>query len=332
LYIFQFAAISTARILRGFALSSCGERAFVAGESTKTVWYAVVANAAIAVVKGVAGALTGSSALLAEAAHSVADTANQGMLRVSLGLGERPPDEEHPFGYGKERFFWTLLASIVIFLAGAVFAVGHGVMTLLHPSTEKSFTVVYATIAFAFVAEGISFWRALRQTRGEVRDTGVPFVKYVRQSKDPTVKTVVSEDAAALVGLTIALVGTALAQVTGRPEFDSAAAITVGVLLMCVAVLVGRDARGLLIGEAAPSAERDRLRDVIAGHDGIDGIRDLRTMYVGPQSLLVAARVDLADGVSGEQVEELAAQIDRALRDAVPAVDQVFLDPTGRRE
>jgi cation diffusion facilitator family transporter len=309
-----------------------GERALVAGESTKTVRYAIAANLAIAVVKGVAGAFTGSSALLAEAAHSVADTANQGMLRVSLSLGDRQPDEEHPFGYGKERFFWTLLASIVIFLAGAVFAVGHGVMTLAHPGNKESFTIVYATIAFAFVAEGISFWRALRQTRGEVRDAGVPFVKYVRQSKDPTVKTVVSEDAAALAGLAIALLGTALAQLTGRPQFDSAASIAVGVLLMCVAVLVGRDARGLLIGEAAPRAERDHLRELIAAHDGVDGVRDLRTMYLGPESLLVAARVDLADGVSGQQVEHLAAAIDQALREAVPAVDQVFLDPTGRAE
>ena len=304
----------------------------MAGESAKTVWYAVAANAAIAVAKGVAGAFTGSSALLAEAAHSVADTSNQGMLRVSLSLGERPPDEEHPFGYGKERFFWTLLASVVIFLAGAVFAVGHGVMTLIHPSKKESFAVVYATIAFAFVAEGVSFWRALRQTRGEVREVGVPFVKYVRQSKDPTVKTVVSEDAAALVGLAVALLGTALAQLTGRAAFDSAAAITVGVLLMGVALLVGRDARGLLIGEAAPRAERDRLRELITAHEGVDAVRDLRTMYVGPQSLLVAARIDLADGVSAEEVEKLAAEIDRALRHAVPAVDQVFLDPTGRRE
>ena len=304
----------------------------MAGESEKTVWYAVAANATIAVVKAVAGVFTGSSALLAEAAHSVADTTNQGMLRVSLSLGERPPDEEHPFGYGKERFFWTLLASILIFLAGAVFAVGHGVMTLLHPAKKESFAVVYATIAFAFVAEGVSFWRALRQTRDEVREAGVPFLKYVRQSKDPTVKTVVSEDAAALLGLAIALAGTLLAQLTDTAAFDGAAAIAVGVLLMCVAVLVGRDARGLLIGEAAPRAERDRLRDVIAAHNGVDGVRDLRTMYVGPQSLLVAARIDLADGLSAEDVEELAEAIDRDLRRAVPAVDQVFLDPTGRGE
>jgi cation diffusion facilitator family transporter len=305
----------------------------VAGASTKTVWYAIAANAAIAVVKAVTGSLTGSSALLAEAAHSVADTANQGMLRVSLTLGERPPDEEHPFGYGKERFFWTLLASIVIFLAGAVFAVGHGTLTLLHPPTKKeSFTVVYATIAFAFVAEGISFWRATAQTREQVRTAGVPFVKHVRQSKDPTVKTVLSEDAAAIAGLVIALVGTALAQATGNPAFDGSAAIAVGILLMVVAVLVGRDTRGLLIGEAAPREERERLRAVIADRNGVDQVRELLTMYVGPESLLVAARIDLADDMPAAEIEALVDEIDQALRGAVPAVSEVFLDPTGRRE
>ena len=305
----------------------------MAGDSKRTVWYAIAANAAIATVKGAAGALTGSSALLAEAAHSVADTANQGMLRASLTLGEQPRDEEHPFGYGKERFFWTLLASIVIFLAGAVFAVGHGTLTLLRPPTKKEdFTLVYATITFAFVAEGISLWRAASQTRQEVHDAGVPFVKHVRQGKDPTVKTVLSEDAAAIAGLLIALMGTALTQATGKSAFDGAAAIGVGILLMVVAVLVGRDARGLLIGEAAPREERDRLRAVIADRKGVDRVRELLTMYVGPESLLVAARIDLSDDLPAMDVEALAAEIDKDLRRAVPGVSEVFLDPTGRKE
>jgi cation diffusion facilitator family transporter len=304
-----------------------------AGGEKKTVWYAVAANAAIAIAKAAAGMLTGSSALLAEAAHSIADTTNQGLLRVSLTLGERPPDEEHPFGYGKERFFWTLLASVVIFLAGAVFAIGDGTMRLISPpAKQESFLVVYGTIAFAFVAEGISFWRAIGQTRDAQRTAGVPLTKFVRQSKDPTVKTVVSEDAAALVGLVIAAVGTALTQLTGRSQFDAAAAIAVGVLLVWVAIAVGRDTKGLLIGEASPRAERDRLRDVILRHSGVDDVRDLRTMYVGPDSLLVAARVDLADGLAADRIEALAAAIDADLREAVPAVDQVFLDPTGSRE
>lgn len=305
----------------------------MAGDEKRTVWYAVAANAAIAIAKGVAGVTTGSSALLAEAAHSVADTANQGMLRVSLSLGERPPDEEHPFGYGKERFFWTLLASVVIFLAGAVFAIGNGTLRLISPSAKKeSFIVVYATIAFAFVAEGISFWRAVRQTREAHAKSGVSFVKFIRQSKEPTIKTVFSEDAAALVGLVIALAGTVLSQVTGRQAFDAAAAITVGVLLVWVAIAVGRDTKGLLIGEAAPRAERDTIRELIEQHDGIERVRDLRTMYIGPDSLLVAARIDLHGDLTSDEIEALAARVDRALRDEVPTVDQVFLDPTSRRE
>lgn len=304
----------------------------MASASKKTVLIAVAANATIATVKGVAGTLSGSSALLAEAAHSVADTTNQLLLFVSIGLGEREPDEEHPFGYGKERFFWTLLAAVLIFLAGAVFSIGEGVLRLLRPPTkEESFGIAYATIAFAFVAEGISFVRAIRQTRREAREAGVPLLKHVRQSKDPTVKAVLTEDTTDLVGLLFALGGVGLAQATGRDAWDAGAAILVGWLLVVVAVQLGRDTKGLIIGEAAPQAERRRLRETIERHPEVVGVRDLKTMYVGPESLVVAARVDLNDGLEAGRVEELAAQIDRELRDAVPTVREVFLDPTGAR-
>jgi cation diffusion facilitator family transporter len=275
--------------------------------------------------------ISGSSALLAEAAHSVADTTNQLLLLVSIGLGERPPDEEHPFGYGKERFFWTLLAAVMIFLAGAVFSVGEGVLRLVRPPREgESFLLAYATIAFAFVAEGISFVRAMRQTRREARAAGVGVLKHVRQSKDPTVKAVLAEDSADLIGLSIALGGIALAQITGHDGWDAGAAILVGCLLVTVAFELGRDTKGLLIGEAAPAAERQRLRETIESRPEVVALRELLTMYVGPEALLVTARVDLADGLDSARVEELAAAIDRDLREAVPTVTQVFLDPTGR--
>jgi cation diffusion facilitator family transporter len=293
------------------------------------VLYALAANAAVAVVKGAAGVVTGSSALLAEAAHSVADTANQGLLLVSLSLGERPPDEEHPFGHGKERFFWTLLAAVVVFVAGAVFAVGEGVLRLLRPLMESvPYSIVYGTIAFAFVAEGISWVRAIRQTRDELRASGVSPAAYLRHGKDPTLKLVVSEDTAAVVGLVIALAGTVLAQVTGNRAFDAAAAILVGLLLIGIAIAIGSDAKGLLIGEASPPEERETLRRTIAARPEIDDVVDLLTMYIGPTSLLVAARVDLADGLTSEQVEAASDELDRELRAVVAAVDQVFLDPT----
>ena len=311
-------------------MAADGNGAGVAGESKKTVLVAVTANATIATAKGIAGALSGSSALLAEAAHSVADTTNQLLLLVSIGQGEREPDEEHPFGYGKERFFWTLLAAVLIFLAGAVFSIGEGVWRLLKPTGKESFALAMGTIAFAFVAEGASFVRAIRQVRREAREAGVPLVKYIRQSKDPTVKAVLSEDATDLVGLLFALGGIGLAQATGRDAWDAGAAILVGCLLAAVAAQLGRDTKGLLLGEAAPAAERARLRETIERHPEVVGVRDLKTMYVGPESLVVAARVDLDDGIDAGRVEELAAQIDRELRDAVPTVREVFLDPTGR--
>jgi cation diffusion facilitator family transporter len=324
--IFQFPA--TTKAIDPTALRENGR---VAGGSKKTVLIAVSANATIAAVKGVAGAISGSSSLLAEAAHSVADTSNQLMLLVSISLGEREPDEEHPFGYGKERFFWTLLAAVLIFLAGAVFSIGQGVLEIIRRKQENGFWIAIGTIVFAGVAEGISFARALRQTRGEARDAGVPFVKYIRESKDPTVKAVISEDATDLVGLLFAAAGVTLAEVTGNPVFDGAGAVLVGVLLVVVAWLLGHDTKGLLIGEAAPRRERETLRRTIEQHDEVECVRDLRTMYIGPDSLLVAARVDLVDDLPARRVETLADEIERDLKRAVPTVGEVFLDPTGAR-
>ena len=301
----------------------------MASGSKKTVLVAVGANATIAVVKGVAGAISGSSALLAEAAHSVADTSNQLLLLVSIRLGERPPDEEHPFGYGKERFFWTLLAAVIIFLAGAVFSIGDGILRLVRGAAKESFALAIGTIGFAAVAEGISFARAIRQARREANEAGVPLLKYVRQSKDPTVKAVLSEDTTDLIGLAVAAVGIVLAELTGSEGWDSGAAIAVGALLVVVAFQLGRDTKGLLLGEAAPRAERDQLRETIERFDEVRAVRDLRTMYTGPESLLVAARVDFADGLPAGRVERIAEQIEHDLRERVPAVDQVFLDPTG---
>ena len=159
----------------------------------------------------------------------------------------------------------------------------------------------------------------------------MPLVKHIRQSKDPTVKAVLSEDASDLVGLLFALGGVGLAQATGHDAWDAGAAILVGALLVFVAFQLGRDTKGLIIGEAAPRAERERLRKAIKRHPEVVEVLELKTMYVGPESLVVAARVDLDDGLDAGRVEELATQIDRELREAVPTVREVFLDPTGAR-
>ena len=293
----------------------------------KTVLIALVANVAIMLVKAFAGVVSGSAAMLAEAAHSVADTSNQGLLLTSIKLGARGADAEHPFGYGKERFFWSFLAAVLIFVAGAVFSIGQGVLELVRPENESSYALVYGTLAFAFVAEGASLLRAVRQTRREAREAGKGWLEYIRESTEPTAKTVVGEDLVAVAGVLIAAIGVGLHQATGNSASDAAAAIAVGVMLVYVAFVLGRNFKELLIGAGAQPEDVERIREIAEGESGIDEVLDLRTMYVGPRSLLVALRADLGDGIDAEQI---ANDLDEKLRKAVPDVSEVFLDPTPR--
>lgn len=303
-----------------------------ASQTKRTVWYAFFANLAIAVAKGIGGALSGSSAMLAEAAHSLADTTNQVFLRISLSRADRGSDEQHPFGYGQERFFWAFLAAVFIFVAGSLFSIFEGVERLTKPPEESAIGIPLAVLAVAFAAEGISWLRAVRQTRAEARERSMPFMRFIRESRDPTAKTVVFEDSAALVGVLLAAAGITLDHVTGAHVFDASASIGIGILLAAVAVTLGRDVKGLLLGEAALPEERERMCKALGSHDGVDEVLELRTMALGPNALLVAARLDLADGLDSDRVEALAAELERDLREAVPEVAEVFIDPTSRHE
>jgi cation diffusion facilitator family transporter len=296
--------------------------------SRKTVLIALAANAAVALVKLAGGLISGSTAMLAEAAHSVADTANQGFLLVSIALGGREPNPDQPFGYGQMRFLWTFMAAVGMFLAGAVFAIGYGVHQLMSHEEATGFGVAYVTLAIALTAEGASWLRALHQVRGEAREAGLPVVEYVRGSRDPNVKMVLFEDTAALVGIFIALAGIVTDQVTGSSVFDPAASIAIGVLLVGVAVWMGRDVSHLLIGAAARPDERDALERALEEFDEIDSVVELLTMALGPNALLVAARIDLSDHLSPSQVEEISDRIEERLREVVPDVTEVFLDAT----
>ena len=224
----------------------------------RTVLIALAANAVIAVAKWVGGLVTGSSAMLAETAHSIADTVDQVLMLVSIRLGDRRPDEEHPFGYGKDRFFWTFLVAVIIFLAGAVFSIGDGVLRLtgheLLGSGGSNQWVAFLVLGIAFISEGISFARAYGQTRRGARETGYGLVGFVRISKEPTTKMVFSEDAVAASGVVVAFVGLLLQELTGSEAWDAGAAIVIGLLLVYVAYALGRDIRGLLLGESARPA------------------------------------------------------------------------------
>jgi cation diffusion facilitator family transporter len=301
----------------------------MASESKGTILVALAANALIAVAKAVGGLLSGSSAMLAEAAHSVADTLNQVFLLTSLRMSSRPADPEHPFGYGKSTFFWAFLAAVGIFVAGAVFSLFEGIHAILGGGEQQGGILVpYLVLGVALVAEGTSWLRALTQLRGEARAAGRGVLEHVRRSKDPTVKTVLWEDSVAVTGVLLAAAGIGLHRITGQAWWDGVAAVLVGLLLAVVAVLLGHQNQELLLGQAADPELVVGIHDQIAEAPEVAHVVELLTMHLGPDSILVAARLDLGDGFSAEQVEAFSSRIDEELVQRWPQVRQVFLDPT----
>lgn len=303
------------------------------GASTGTVLIALAVNAIVAVAKGVAGVISGSSALLAEAAHSVADTLNEVFLLVALKRGERAADQTHPFGYGKERFFSSLIAAVGIFVAGAMFSFFEGYQTLTGPpGVESGFLIPYLVLAFAFLLEGTSFARAIRQVRREAHAVNKGMLAHIRSSDDPTVKTVASEDSAALVGIAIAAAGILGDQLTGDALYQGIASLLIGVLLVYVAYALGRDSMGLLIGESADPATRDEITAQLLSYEEVDQVIDVLTMRIGTRRLLVAVRLDFGTSLSSDEIEYVSTRIDEGLHRHFPIIDQLFLDATSRTE
>ena len=300
--------------------------------SRKTAAVALASNVTIAVAKIAGGVLSGSAAMLAEAAHSLADTTNQAFLLISIGLSERPPDPSHPFGSGRERFLWTFVAAVGTFIAGAVFAIGWGVYELLEPPTpETEFVLPLAILGLAFLTEGTSWLRAVRQTRAEAREAGLAYLDHVRMSRDPNVKMVLFEDSAALVGVVLAAGGIGLQAITGAEPWDPVASVVIGALLVVVAFWMGRDARHMLVGAAARPDERRALERELDDFPEVAEVRELLTLTLGPNALLVGARVDLAEGLDADRVERVSDEIEARLRETVPDVSEVFIDATPPR-
>ena len=300
-------------------------------ESKGTVLLALGANLAIAITKTIAGLITLSSAMLSEAAHSWADTTNQVFLLFALKRAVRSADPTHPFGYGKERFFWSLLAAVGIFVTGALFSIYQGVTTLLgdeHEPTRNEFLLSYAVLVVALVLEGASLAKALRQLSGEARSRRRSLIEHVKLSTDPTVKTVASEDSAAVTGLLLALVGIGLHQATGSAVPDAIASIAIGLVLAWVAYALGRDTKELLIGEAVDPELRLAVLGALHRYDGVDGVLEMLTMLLGPAQALVAAKLDVRDSLAAGDVEQLTARIERELRAQHPEIAHLYLSVT----
>jgi cation diffusion facilitator family transporter len=293
-------------------------------ETTKTVLVAGTANLILAVTKLIAGVVTGSSAMLAEGAHSVADTLNQGFLLASLNRSARPPDHVHPFG--------SLLAAFGIFVAGGGYSIFEGVLTITgkEPGGGERAWLAFLVLGLAALLEGASWLRAWTQARRENRDTDHGIVEHVRDSPDVTFKAALFEDTAAMIGLAFAATGLALREITGDPFWDGLASVLIGLLLVVVAVALGRDSRSLLIGQSVAPAVQHEIRAEIAAAPGVTGVQELFTMHFGPDEILVAAKVNFSDAISADEAEDIAGEIDRLLQERIPLVRHVFLDPTQR--
>ncbi|MFE4815778.1 cation diffusion facilitator family transporter [Streptomyces sp. NPDC056704] len=287
-----------------------------------TVLVALGANLLIAVAKAVGGLLAGSPALLSEAAHSVADSMNEVFLLAALRRSRRPADHRHPFGYGKERFFWSLLAAVGIFVMGGCFSFFQGVEALRNGAEESfhGYVAGLAVLGVALLAEGASLIRALHQVRRQGGGAD--------GMRDPALRTVVAEDGTAVIGVMFAITGMVLHMVTGQVVWEACASLAIGALLVCVAYWLGRDAREQLIGRAADEQASRRIRALLEAQPEIDSVEALLTMQLGLDSTLVAARIDLVPGLDSEEVEEVAVRIKRSVAHIVPEADQIFLDVT----
>jgi cation diffusion facilitator family transporter len=298
------------------------------GESTGTVILAGAVNLAIAAAKFVGGMISHSSAMLSESAHSVADTVTEVLLFVALKRGTKPPDRRHPFGYGRETYFWAFLASLCTFVVGAGFSIYQGVHTIIERKPEGSPLVSYIVLAVSFVLEGSSLIKAIRQVRGSAGRWRITPGQYLQATTDTTVKAVTFEDSAALVGLVLAALGLFLEQMTGDPLWDGVSAIAIGVLLIVVAASLARANMSLLIGQSASPVIEQRLREEIQGLDHVVDVPFMLTSVIGPGQLLIAAKVDFDDAATATDIERTADEAERRLVAEYDGVRYVFLDPT----
>lgn len=289
------------------------------GESTLTVVVALAANALIAVAKTVAAVLTGAASMLAEAAHSWADTGNEVFLLIAQRRAAKPADDSHPLGHGREVYVWSMFAAIGLFAVGAGVSITHGVQELVHPEPAESFGVAYAVLGVAFVLEGISFLQAWRQARGAAARRDQDLWDHVLATSDPTVRAVFFEDAAALIGIVIAAAGIGLHQATGSAVPDAVGSILVGVLLGVVAVLLIDRNRRFLVGEVAdPAIQSAAVRALLALPE-VARVTQLRLEVVGARQLYLTGAVDLTGNLAEDEASHALAAAERRIT-AVPGI------------
>ena len=293
-------------------------------ESRVAIYGAIAANVAIAVTKFVVAGVTGSSAMLSEGIHSAVDTFNGVLLLVGLSLSKRPATPEHPFGHGKELYFWSLIVAVLIFGLGGGVSFYEGVQHIRRPEPLRDPTWNYVVLGMAAVFEGTSFTIALRQFLKQKGRT--PFWEALHRSKDPTTYTVLAEDSAALVGLLIAAIGIWLSHVFDMPELDGVASLLIGLLLAGVAVALISESRGLLIGEGIRAETARAIREIALAQPKVRDVGRVLSMYIGPDDVLVTMDLDFDDGTAASEAGTAIEAVERQVRERFPMIKRLFIE------
>lgn len=303
----------------------------LAGASGKRVVYAaMIGNALIAVTKFVASGLTGSAAMFSEAIHSAVDTGNQVLLLHGINRSSRPPSPDHPFGYGREIYFWAFVVAVLIFGLGAGLSIYEGVRALNHPEPLEAPWVNYLVLGLAFVIEAGAWWVAFKEFRRTKGDLG--FLAALRRSKNPAIFTVLFEDTAAMAGLLIALVGILLGQIFEAPVFDAWASLLIGVMLAGVAALLAYESKGLLIGESADRDVVEGVRAVVGEDRRVVRPLEVLTMHMGPDDILLNLSVQFEGRLTAQEVEDTVCTLEQKIRARFPEIRRVFVEAESLRD
>lgn len=290
----------------------------------KSIYAAIVGNFLIAVTKFVAAAVSGSSAMLSEAVHSIVDTGNGGLLLLGIRRSSRPPDATHPYGYGKEVYFWTLVVAMLIFAGGGGVSIYEGLQHLRHPEELGDPTLSYVVLGLAVVFEGFAWTVAFREF-GRLKGS-LGWWEAIRREKDPTAFAVLLEDSAALAGLLIAAAGLWLGHRFEQPLFDGAASLCIGLVLVTVASVLAWEARGLLVGESAHPGTVDRIRALARDDGDVTGVKRALTMHVGPEQVILNLDLGFRRGLTAHEVAAAIDRIERRIREEFPRIRWIFIE------
>lgn len=290
----------------------------------KAIYAAIIGNGLIAVTKFVAAGVTGSSAMLSEGIHSLVDTGNGGLLLLGLRRAKRPPDEAHPFGYGKEVYFWTLLVAMLIFAGGGGVSIYEGIQHIRHPVRPGDPTIAFIVLGLAAVFEGFALtiaWREFKKARGET-----PLWRAIEHGKDPTSFAVLLEDSAAMAGILVAAGGIGLAHLLDAPVLDGAASVVIGLILAGVAVVLARETRGLLVGEAADPELESGVRRIAVADEAVTGVVRMLTMHVGPEDVLVNLDLRFRSDLDAEGIESAVDRLETRIKETYPSIRYLFME------